>query len=139
MKDLMGLMKQAQAMQQKMAEAQSKLDEAEVTGEAGAGLITVTMDGDAQTPTFRLKVTGSTTKVPALVLEMTSGKEPERIDAQLPAVGVGLWREHEGELADVQALVVCEGACGPHLSKVREPTIAIRNMLQIRKRCAGAE
>ncbi|MEA1943552.1 MAG: YbaB/EbfC family nucleoid-associated protein [Pseudomonadota bacterium] len=43
MKDLMGLMKQAQAMQQKMAEAQSKLDEAEVTGEAGAGLITVTM------------------------------------------------------------------------------------------------
>jgi len=43
MKDLMGLMKQAQAMQQKMAEAQSKLDEAEVTGEAGAGLITVIM------------------------------------------------------------------------------------------------
>ena len=43
MKDLMGLMKQAQAMQQKMAEAQSKLDEAEVTGEAGAGLIAVTM------------------------------------------------------------------------------------------------
>ena len=64
---------------------------------------------------------------------------PERIDAQLPAVGVGFWREHEGELADVQALVVCEGARGPHLSKVREPTIAIRNMLQIRKRCAGAE
>lgn len=43
MKDLMGLMKQAQAMQQKMAEAQAKLDEAEVTGEAGAGLITMTM------------------------------------------------------------------------------------------------
>lgn len=43
MKDLMGLMKQAQAMQQKMAEAQAKLDEAEVTGEAGAGLIAMTM------------------------------------------------------------------------------------------------
>ena len=43
MKDLMGLMKQAQAMQQKMAEAQARLDEAEVTGEAGAGLIAMTM------------------------------------------------------------------------------------------------
>jgi hypothetical protein len=43
MKDLMGLMKQAQAMQQKMADAQAKLDETEVTGESGAGLVTVVM------------------------------------------------------------------------------------------------
>ena len=43
MKDLMGLMKQAQAMQQKMAEAQARLDEEVVTGEAGAGLITLSM------------------------------------------------------------------------------------------------
>lgn len=43
MKDLMGLMKQAQAMQQKMADAQAKLDETEVSGESGAGLVTVTM------------------------------------------------------------------------------------------------
>jgi nucleoid-associated protein EbfC len=43
MKDLMGLMKQAQAMQQKMADAQAKLDEEVVTGEAGAGMISVTM------------------------------------------------------------------------------------------------
>lgn len=43
MKDLMGLMKQAQAMQEKMSEAQAKLDETEVTGEAGAGLVTMAM------------------------------------------------------------------------------------------------
>ncbi|WP_300544821.1 YbaB/EbfC family nucleoid-associated protein [Maricaulis sp.] len=43
MKDLMGLMKQAQAMQQKMADAQAKLDAEEVTGESGAGLLRVTM------------------------------------------------------------------------------------------------
>ena len=43
MKDLMGLMKQAQAMQQKMTEAQARLDETEVTGEAGAGLVSVLM------------------------------------------------------------------------------------------------
>lgn len=50
MKDLMGLMKQAQAMQEKMAEAQAKLDETEVTGEAGAGLVKVTLTakGDAR-------------------------------------------------------------------------------------------
>ncbi len=50
MKDLMGLMKQAQAMQQKMAEAQEKLSEQEVTGEAGAGLVKVTLTakGDAR-------------------------------------------------------------------------------------------
>lgn len=43
MKDLMGLMKQAQAMQEKMSEAQAKLDETEVTGEAGAGLVAMAM------------------------------------------------------------------------------------------------
>ncbi|MBC2861045.1 histidine phosphotransferase ChpT [Stappia sp. 28M-7] len=68
------------------------------------GLITVTMDGDAQAPTFRLKVTGSTTKVPALVLEMTSGKEPERIDAHTvqPVYAVLLARESGMDLEVVK-------------------------------------
>jgi DNA-binding YbaB/EbfC family protein len=50
MKDLMGLMKQAQAMQQQMAEAQEKLAQTEVHGEAGAGLVRVvlTAKGDAR-------------------------------------------------------------------------------------------
>ena len=43
MKDLMGLMKQAQAMQAKMSEAQARLDETEVTGEAGAGMVRVVL------------------------------------------------------------------------------------------------
>ena len=43
MKDLMDLMKQAQAMQAKMTEAQARLDETEVTGEAGAGMVRVTL------------------------------------------------------------------------------------------------
>ena len=43
MKDLMGLMKQAQAMQEKMVEAQALLGETEVTGEAGAGLVKVVL------------------------------------------------------------------------------------------------
>lgn len=43
MRDLMGLMKQAQAMQQKLADAQSELDDMEVDGAAGGGAVTVRM------------------------------------------------------------------------------------------------
>ena len=40
--DMGKMMKAAQEMQTKMAEAQAKLDEIEVTGEAGAGMVTAT-------------------------------------------------------------------------------------------------
>ena len=43
MKDLAGLMKQAQDMQRKMGEAQARLDTLEVVGEAGAGLVKITL------------------------------------------------------------------------------------------------
>ncbi len=43
MTDFMKIMQQAKELQSKMADAQAKLDEEEVTGEAGAGLVTVTM------------------------------------------------------------------------------------------------
>jgi DNA-binding YbaB/EbfC family protein len=45
MKNLGQLMKQAQAMQSKMAEMQEKLETLEVSGSAGAGMITVTLNG----------------------------------------------------------------------------------------------
>jgi DNA-binding YbaB/EbfC family protein len=45
MKNLAGLMKQAQQMQQKMADLQAKLDAAEIDGVAGAGLVRVTLSG----------------------------------------------------------------------------------------------
>ena len=45
MKNLSGLMKQAQQMQEKMQEMQSRLESMEVQGEAGAGLVSVTMNG----------------------------------------------------------------------------------------------
>ena len=43
MRDMMGLMKQAQQMQQKMADMQAELDAIEVEGGAGGGMVTVTM------------------------------------------------------------------------------------------------
>jgi DNA-binding YbaB/EbfC family protein len=39
------LMKQAQKMQEQLQQAQAKLADAEVTGESGAGLVKVTMNG----------------------------------------------------------------------------------------------
>jgi len=43
MKDLMGLMKQAQAMQERMQSMQAEMDEIEVEGQAGGGAVKVTM------------------------------------------------------------------------------------------------
>jgi len=43
MKDLMGLMKQAQAMQERMQAMQAEMDEIEVEGQAGGGAVKVTM------------------------------------------------------------------------------------------------
>ena len=48
MKDLMGLMKSAQAMQGKMQEAQAELDRLEVEGQSGAGLVRVTLTAKGQ-------------------------------------------------------------------------------------------
>ncbi len=45
MKNIAGLMKQAQQMQQKMADMQAKLDAAEIEGVSGAGLVRVTLTG----------------------------------------------------------------------------------------------
>lgn len=45
MKDIMGLMKQAQAMQQKLQDAQAELDNLEVEGTAGGGVVAVKVTG----------------------------------------------------------------------------------------------
>ena len=48
MKNLGQLMKQAQEMQTKMAEMQEKLETLEVTGSAGAGLVSITLSGKGE-------------------------------------------------------------------------------------------
>jgi len=45
MKNIAGLMKQAQQMQSKMQEMQSKLETLEIEGVSGAGLVAVTLNG----------------------------------------------------------------------------------------------
>jgi hypothetical protein len=48
MKNLAGMMKQAQQMQSKMQDMQEKLEAMELTGEAGAGLVKVVMNGKSE-------------------------------------------------------------------------------------------
>src|SRR5215469_8987003 len=48
MRDVLGLMKQAQAMQAKMQEMQSELERIEVEGQAGGGLVRITLTAKGQ-------------------------------------------------------------------------------------------
>ena len=48
MKDIMGLMKQAQGLQKKMADAQAELETLEVEGAAGGGLVRVVATAKGQ-------------------------------------------------------------------------------------------
>jgi DNA-binding YbaB/EbfC family protein len=47
-------MKQAQKMQQQMADAQTELAEAELTGTAGGGLVTVTIGGTGEVKAVKI-------------------------------------------------------------------------------------
>lgn len=48
MKNLGQMMKQAQEMQSKMADMQAKLDQVEVTGGSGGGMVAVTLNGKGE-------------------------------------------------------------------------------------------
>ena len=48
MRDLMGLMKQAQDLQKRMGELQEELAAAEVTGTSGGGMVTVRLSGKGE-------------------------------------------------------------------------------------------
>ena len=54
MKNLGQLMKQAQEMQQKMAEMQAQLEAVEMTGMAGGGMIRLTMNGKGEVKTLAI-------------------------------------------------------------------------------------
>jgi DNA-binding YbaB/EbfC family protein len=54
MKNLGQLMKQAQEMQAKMAEAQAQLEAAEVEGAAGGGMVRLTLNGKGDLKTIKI-------------------------------------------------------------------------------------
>ena len=54
MKNMQAMMKQAQQMQAKMQEAQDKLDELEVEGRSGGGMVTATATGKGALKTLKI-------------------------------------------------------------------------------------
>ncbi len=48
MRDMLGLMKQAQAMQEKIQEMQAEMERLEVEGQAGGGMVRVTLSAKGQ-------------------------------------------------------------------------------------------
>lgn len=54
MKNLAGLMKQASQMQAKMQEMQAKLEAMEIEGEAGAGMVRLTLSGKSELRRIKL-------------------------------------------------------------------------------------
>ena len=54
MKDLMGMMKKAQELQDKMQELQQNIANLEIEGRSGAGLVTVTLSGKGEMRGLRI-------------------------------------------------------------------------------------
>jgi nucleoid-associated protein EbfC len=54
MKNIGQLIKQAQAMQEKMAEMQAELEAVEMTGVAGAGMVELTLNGKSEMKKIRI-------------------------------------------------------------------------------------
>ena len=54
MKNLSQMMKQAQEMQGKMEEMQARMEEMEVTGQAGAGMVSVTLNGKGEMRSLKM-------------------------------------------------------------------------------------
>ncbi|GGE40709.1 nucleoid-associated protein [Marinicauda pacifica] len=54
MKDLAGLMKQAQEMQKKMQDAQERLADVEVTGQSGGGMVRIEMTAKGEVKKLHL-------------------------------------------------------------------------------------
>jgi len=54
MRDMMGMMKQVQALQTRMKEVQDELAAAEIEGRSGGGLVSVTLDGKGHIKKVRI-------------------------------------------------------------------------------------
>ena len=117
MKNIQNMMKQAQQLQTKMADMQAKLAEVEMTGEAGAGMVSVTLNGtligststqqDTLTPQWNEYLTavipgGSTFRVDVLDEDLTVD-DPMFACATLPTLSA----------ANIRAYVnTCSSAAG---------------------------
>ncbi|MCQ8783466.1 YbaB/EbfC family nucleoid-associated protein [Mangrovibrevibacter kandeliae] len=54
MKDMMGMMKQAKAMQERMQSLQQEIAEVSATGQSGGGMVTMTLNGKGDMTTLAI-------------------------------------------------------------------------------------
>jgi DNA-binding YbaB/EbfC family protein len=98
MKDLGGLMKQAQAMQQKLADAQARLAETVVEGTSGGGMVRITLKGTGELARVEmdetLMVTGEADVLSDLIVAAHADAKRKLDQAQ-----ADLMREAAGPLA----------------------------------------
>jgi DNA-binding YbaB/EbfC family protein len=98
MKDLNSLMQQAQAMQQKLQDAQAKMAETTAEGTSGGGLVTVALKGAGEITAVRiddsLMVPGETEILADLVVAAHADAK-----RRLDVVNAELMREAAGPLA----------------------------------------
>jgi len=98
MKDLNALMQQAQAMQQKLQDAQAKMAETNAEGSSGGGLVTVSLKGAGEVTSVKiddsLMVPGDTEILADLIVAAHADAK-----RRLDAVNADLMREAAGPLA----------------------------------------
>ena len=98
MKDLGGLMKQAQAMQQKLADAQEKLAQLEVEGRSGGGLVKVVLKGTGELARVDLDDSLMTPGEAEVVSDLVVAAHADA-KRKLDALSQELMREAAGPLA----------------------------------------
>lgn len=97
LKDLGGLMQQAQQMQQKMQDLQVALERLEIVGSSGAGLVKVTVNGKSETrkieidaSLFKPEDKGVVEDLIVAAANDARGKVEETVQAQMRDITGGL-------------------------------------------------
>jgi DNA-binding YbaB/EbfC family protein len=97
LKDLGGLMQQAQQMQQKVKELQEQLERLEIVGSSGAGLVRITVNGRNETrkveidaSLFKPEDKGVVEDLIVAAANDARGKVEERVQEQMKSITGGL-------------------------------------------------
>lgn len=87
MKDLSKIMRQAQEMQAKMAEAQQKMELIEAEGVAGAGLVTVRLKGKGELVSVSIdpSLMGDDAEIVEDLIKAAHGDARKRLDNEMEA------------------------------------------------------
>src|SRR5258707_15467665 len=88
-----GLMKQAEAMQANMQKAQAEIGNIEVVGEAGGGMVKVTMSGRHEVKRVQIEpaVSGEDREMLEVLIQATAHDAEHKIEARVLAIMASLY------------------------------------------------